>query len=96
MPWDVTDAEGNWVGKYVPAFVRRYPFVFSSNDGENFTLCVDDPHAHAAELTCAEHENPHYPPNKKVKPFCEPVGSCGFGRVPVASPIKGKLQCVPK
>ena len=36
------DAEGNWTGKYVPAFVRRYPFVFSSNDGENFTLCVDE------------------------------------------------------
>ena len=36
------DAEGKWVGKYVPAFVRRYPFVFSSDDGQNFTLCVDE------------------------------------------------------
>lgn len=35
-------AEGKWEGRYIPAFVRRYPFVFSS-DPENttFTLCVD-------------------------------------------------------
>ena len=33
---------GKWLGKYVPAFLRRYPFVFSSNDeGKNFTLCID-------------------------------------------------------
>ena len=25
------DDVGNWSGKYVPAFVRRYPFVFSSD-----------------------------------------------------------------
>lgn len=29
--------------KYVPAFLRRYPFVFSSSDkGENLTLCIDE------------------------------------------------------
>jgi hypothetical protein len=29
--------------KYVPAFLRRYPFVFSSEDkGENLTLCIDE------------------------------------------------------
>lgn len=29
--------------KYVPAFLRRYPFVFASADkGENLTLCVDE------------------------------------------------------
>lgn len=38
----VTD-DGNWKGNYVPAFLRRYPFVFSkSEDGETFTLCIDD------------------------------------------------------
>jgi len=32
-----------WRAKYVPAFVRRYPFVFSSSeDGQTFTLCVDE------------------------------------------------------
>jgi hypothetical protein len=35
--------DGSWDGNYVPAYVRRYPFVFaSSDDGKNFTLCVDD------------------------------------------------------
>ncbi len=34
---------GGWQAKYVPAFVRRYPFVFSSAaDGKTFTLCVDE------------------------------------------------------
>lgn len=34
--------EGRWQGRYIPAFVRRYPFVFSSSeDGATFTLCVD-------------------------------------------------------
>ncbi|MGD8350448.1 MAG: SapC family protein, partial [Gammaproteobacteria bacterium] len=23
--------DGHWQGRYIPAFVRRYPFVFSSN-----------------------------------------------------------------
>ena len=32
-----------WQGKYVPAFLRRYPFVFSrSEDGGTFTLCIDE------------------------------------------------------
>jgi hypothetical protein len=34
---------GGWQAKYVPAFLRRYPFVFSSNDGgKNFVLCIDE------------------------------------------------------
>lgn len=36
-------AGGKWSAKYVPAFVRRYPFVFSStDDGKTFMLCVDE------------------------------------------------------
>jgi hypothetical protein len=35
--------EGDWQAKYIPAFVRRYPFVFSSRDeGKTFTLCIDE------------------------------------------------------
>jgi len=35
--------EGTWQAKYVPAFVRRYPFVFSAQDeGKRFVLCVDE------------------------------------------------------
>lgn len=34
---------GTFKAKYVPAFFRRYPFVFSSSDkGENLTLCIDE------------------------------------------------------
>jgi hypothetical protein len=32
-----------WRAKYIPAFIRRYPFVFSSSDdGKTFTLCIDE------------------------------------------------------
>jgi len=35
--------DGQWLGRYIPAFVRRYPFVFSTQaDGERFVLCVDE------------------------------------------------------
>lgn len=37
------DDDGSWNARYVPAFVRRYPFVFSrSDDGKTFTLCLDE------------------------------------------------------
>lgn len=36
-------ADGSWQGRYVPAFLRRYPFVFSgSGDGKTLTLCIDE------------------------------------------------------
>lgn len=39
----MVDAEGQWRGEYVPAFLRRYPFVFaSSEEGKTFTLCIDE------------------------------------------------------
>jgi len=35
--------QGEMDAKYTPAFLRRYPFVFSSSDeGDNFTLCIDE------------------------------------------------------
>lgn len=33
--------EGIWRGSYIPAFIRRYPFVFS-REGDRFVLCVDE------------------------------------------------------
>ena len=37
------DDDGTWQGKYIPAFVRRYPFVFSTdNEGKRFVLHVDE------------------------------------------------------
>ncbi len=35
--------EGKWLGAYVPAFLRRWPFVFSTDaGGETYTLCIDE------------------------------------------------------
>ncbi|MDN5005288.1 SapC family protein [Bradyrhizobium sp. GCM10027634] len=35
--------DAKWDAQYIPAFVRRYPFVFSTSaDGERFVLCVDE------------------------------------------------------
>lgn len=35
--------EGAWDAQYVPAFVRRYPFVFSqTEDKSKLTLCIDE------------------------------------------------------
>jgi hypothetical protein len=37
---------GGWKARYVPAFLRRYPFVFASRDeGKTFTLCIDEGYA---------------------------------------------------
>lgn len=37
------DADSRWTGRYVPAFLRRYPFVFaaSGENAETLTLCID-------------------------------------------------------
>jgi len=38
-------ADSQWNAKYVPAFIRRYPFVFSaSEDKKTLTLCIDETH----------------------------------------------------
>jgi hypothetical protein len=35
--------DGSWDADYLPAFVRRYPFVFTTTDGaRTFTLCIDE------------------------------------------------------
>lgn len=40
------DAAGQWAPNlYVPAFVRRYPFVLAQDGNENFTVCIDSDHA---------------------------------------------------
>src|SRR5262245_12819118 len=36
-------AGGAWQAKYIPAFLRRYPFIFSTtDDGKNVVLCLDE------------------------------------------------------
>ncbi|MBW8848692.1 MAG: SapC family protein [Burkholderiales bacterium] len=35
--------DAQWQAKYIPAFIRRYPFVFSTSaDGKTLTLCIDE------------------------------------------------------
>jgi hypothetical protein len=37
------DENKAWKADYLPAFVRRYPFVFAQNeDAKQFTLCIDE------------------------------------------------------
>nr|VFJ54830.1 MAG: SapC protein [Candidatus Kentron sp. FW]VFJ57904.1 MAG: SapC protein [Candidatus Kentron sp. FW] len=36
---------GEWNAQYSPAFIRRYPFVFATdNEGETFTMYIDEEH----------------------------------------------------
>lgn len=50
------DETGRWrEGAYVPAYVRRYPFIFLENDQRSeLTLCVDE----AAEALVVSGDNP--------------------------------------
>ena len=36
--------DSRWKADYIPAFIRRYPFVFSSSDSKSLTLCIDESH----------------------------------------------------
>ena len=37
------DAGGGWNGEYVPAYIRRYPFVLATGAADQkFTVCIDE------------------------------------------------------
>jgi hypothetical protein len=36
------DAAGQWQARYVPAYVRRYPFVFAESGTDQLTVCFDE------------------------------------------------------
>jgi len=37
------DSDGSWSAGYIPAFIRRYPFVFAHDQKtETYTLCIDE------------------------------------------------------
>ena len=36
------DANGAWTSPYVPAFVRRYPFVPAAGDNNTMIVCIDE------------------------------------------------------
>ena len=37
------DKAGKWMADYIPAYVRRYPFILATTDtkNSNFTVCID-------------------------------------------------------
>jgi hypothetical protein len=39
------DAHGRWNARYVPAYVRRYPFVVAQLAPEQLTVCIDEAYA---------------------------------------------------
>ena len=34
--------DAKWTGRYVPAFLRRYPFIFARGEDDTMTLCIDE------------------------------------------------------
>ncbi len=36
--------DGNWLGNYIPAYVRRYPFILANTDAQanSFAVCIDE------------------------------------------------------
>ena len=43
------DAQDHWTGRYVPAFVRRYPFVLADLPGQSLGVCIDEAYAGLSE-----------------------------------------------
>jgi len=39
------DAAGRWAAQYVPAFIRRYPFVFAETGVDQLSVCIDESYA---------------------------------------------------
>ena len=70
------DSEGRWrAGTYVPAYVRRYPFIFVENDSRTeLTLCVDE----AADVLVEGQENPLFDAGSEATAFTR--GVLGFCR----------------
>jgi hypothetical protein len=61
--------DSQWGAKYIPAFVRRYPFVFSRS-GDRFLLCVDE------EFPGINREGrgqPLFGPDQKPSPYLDNV-----------------------
>jgi len=36
------DGEGRWLARYLPAFLRRYPFVLAEVPGQSLAVCIDE------------------------------------------------------
>lgn len=67
------DANGAWLeGEYIPAYVRKYPFVFmESDDGEQFSLCIENDYlVESGGQPIFDNENPT-PEAEKALEFCK-------------------------
>ena len=60
-------ADGKWDAAYIPAFVRRYPFVLADKGDREFVVCVDE--ASAAFNT--ENGTPLFDAKGKNTPFLD-------------------------
>ncbi len=38
----LVDANGKWLGDYIPAYVRRYPFIIGEAEGREPMACIDE------------------------------------------------------
>ncbi len=36
------NAQGEWDAQYIPAFIRRYPFVFAQTGPDQLSVCIDE------------------------------------------------------
>ena len=36
------DEEGEWHGSYIPAYIRRYPFINADSDDQRLIVCIDE------------------------------------------------------
>jgi hypothetical protein len=61
------DADGKWDGRYLPAFVRRYPFVLADNGNNEFIVCVDE----ASPAFNAADGQPMFDESGKNTPFLD-------------------------
>lgn len=67
-------ADGRWLpGHYIPAYVRRYPFVFTTTQGEEqFALCVDA----ASEFIVDGGDNPLFQDGKPTQTTNNALNFC--------------------
>ena len=73
----ITD-KGDWEAAYIPAFVRRYPFVFATQDeGKTFTVCLDEGFSGCNEEQRGERlfddEGSVPPISNRCWPFCRSI-----------------------
>jgi len=51
---DFIDAQGQWTGRYIPAFIKLYPFVLSeSHEQAKLNVCIDEAYAGFTDHTTA-------------------------------------------